>query len=75
MNLLTDGSLKPDPDKVKALKSMKSPIVNSEVETFLGMVTYLTRFAPNLSEVTNPLRRLLTQYAYELQWSAANRCI
>jgi hypothetical protein len=48
---------------------MKLPTVKSELETFLGMVTYLSRFAPNLSEVTNPLQRLLTQQVNELQWN------
>ena len=48
---------------------MKLPTVKSELETFLGMVTYLSRFAPNLSKVTNPLHRLLTQHANELQWN------
>ena len=67
-HLLTDKGLKPDPDKVRAVQSMKLPTVKSELETFLGMVTYLSRFAPNLSEVTNPLHRLLTQQANELQW-------
>ena len=68
-HLLTDKGLKPDPDKVRAVQSMKLPTVKSELETFLGMVTYLSRFAPNLSEVTNPLHRLLTQHANELQWN------
>ena len=49
-HLLTDKGLKPDPDKVRAVQSMKLPSVRSELETFLGMVTYLSKFAPNLSE-------------------------
>ena len=32
------------------------------------MVTYLSKFAPNLSELTNPLRKLFENHANELQW-------
>ena len=67
-HLLTDNGLKPDPDKIEAIQSMKLPIVKTELETFLGMVTYLSKFAPILSEATNPLRKLVTQHANELQW-------
>ena len=49
---LTDNGLKPDPDKVKAIQFMKLPAVKSELETFLGTVTYLSKFAPYLSEPT-----------------------
>ena len=43
-HLLTDNGLKPDPDKIKAIQSMKLSIVKTELETFLGMVTYLSKF-------------------------------
>ena len=35
--------------------------ISNYLETFLGMVTYLAKFAPNLSEITSPLRMLLTK--------------
>ena len=38
---------------------MDAPKDRSELETILGMVTYLTRFAPNLATLTAPLRNLL----------------
>lgn len=46
---------------------MKPPTNTGELETFLGIVTYLSKFAPNLSEVTSPLRVLLTQNV-EFHW-------
>ncbi|KAJ8333874.1 hypothetical protein SKAU_G00411930 [Synaphobranchus kaupii] len=49
---LTREGIRPDPNKVKAIKEM-------ELETILGMVTYLSRFAPKLSEATAPLHQLL----------------
>lgn len=66
-HLLTDKGLKIDPAKVKAIKEMPSPTNKAEIETVLGMVTYLQRFAPNLSELTSPMRQLLSKDA-EFRW-------
>ncbi|XP_053380789.1 uncharacterized protein K02A2.6-like [Mercenaria mercenaria] len=55
-HLLTSKGLKMDPSKVKAIEQMPSPTTKSELQTVLGMITYLQRFAPNLSEITTPLR-------------------
>lgn len=55
-HLLTSEGVGPDPDKVSAVREMKPTKDKSEIETFLGMVTYLAKFAPNMSEITSPLR-------------------
>ena len=55
-HLLTADGLKPDPAKVAAIQDMSPPTNKNELQTILGMVNYLLRFAPNLSEVTQPLR-------------------
>lgn len=60
-HLLTQKGIQPDPEKVRAVTTMKEPTNKSELETFLGMVTYLSKFTPNLSEITSPLRMLLTK--------------
>ena len=60
-HLLTTDGVGPDPDKVSAIIEMKPPNNKSELETLLGMVTYLAKFAPNLSEITSPLRTLLVK--------------
>ena len=56
---LTREGIRPDPNKVKAIKDMAAPQSKAELETILGMVTYLSKFAPRLSETTAPLRQLL----------------
>ncbi|XP_053376863.1 uncharacterized protein K02A2.6-like [Mercenaria mercenaria] len=66
-HLLTSKGLKMDPSKVKAIEQMPSPTTKSELQTVLGMVTYLQRFAPNLSEITTPLRQLLSKDV-EFRW-------
>ncbi len=68
-NVLTAEGLKPDPAKVKAIKEMAAPKNREELETILGMITYLAKFAPNLSEATAPMRDLLKQ-KNEFLWDA-----
>ena len=46
---------------------MEPPKNKAELETLLGMVNYLSKFAPNLSQVTSPMRQLLTKNA-EFIW-------
>ena len=58
-HILTPDGLKPDPAKIKAINEMPPPKDKQELQTFLGMVTYLSKFSPNLSDATKPLRDLL----------------
>ena len=67
--LITSEGIKPDPMKVKAVQEMKPPADRKELETMLGMVTYLSKFAPNLAETTKPLRDLLKK-DNEFLWDA-----
>lgn len=53
-----DG-LKPDPAKLQGIQEMPSPQNKQDVKRFLGMVNYLQRYAPNLSQATAPLRDFL----------------
>ncbi|RXN13855.1 Retrovirus-related Pol poly from transposon [Labeo rohita] len=58
---LTPDGIKPDPQKVAAIKEMTPPKDRAELETILGMVNYLAKFAPSLSDINAPLRQLLRQ--------------
>ena len=60
-HILTTDGIEPDPDKVSAIRDMPPPTSKAELETFLGMVTYLSKFSPNLSEATSPMRQLLAK--------------
>ena len=61
--------LKPDAEKIKAIQDMPTPTNKKELESFLGMVTYLSKFAPHMSTVTKPLRDLLKKDV-PFQWDA-----
>ena len=64
-HVLTPHSLKPDPSKFKAILAMPTPSDKKVLKRLLGMITYLAKFLPNLSDVTEPLRRLLDK---DVQW-------
>lgn len=42
---LTREGVKPDSEKISAIRDMSPPKNKSELETILGMVNYLSRFA------------------------------
>lgn len=55
-----DG-IRPDPDKLEAIKTLEAPKDIAELRRLLGMVNHLARFLPNISEITAPLRALLSK--------------
>ena len=65
---LTQEGIKPDDEKVCAIKDIPAPTDKKGVERLLGVVTYLGKFIPNLASVTEPIRVLLRK-DIEFQWS------
>ena len=49
----------PDPKKVKTISEMAKPTSKTDLQRFLGMVAYLWKFIPNLSDKTKELRELI----------------
>lgn len=62
-----EGTL-PDEKKVKAIMEMPKPQNKKDIERFLGLVQYVGKFIPNLSDITSPIRHLMKQET-EWQWS------
>ena len=57
-HIVTSEGLKPDQEKIKAIRDMKEPSNITELRGFIGFVQYLAKFLPNLSDVIEPLRKL-----------------
>ena len=62
-HLLTADRLKPDDEKINAVIHMPKPANKNELQRFLGFINYQDKFALHLSEVCEPLRRLLDKNA------------
>ncbi|XP_024885717.1 uncharacterized protein K02A2.6-like, partial [Temnothorax curvispinosus] len=64
-----DEGVQPDPEKVKAITSMKRPTNTKEVKRFLGMVHFQLKFIEHLADITKPLRKLLKD-SVEFMWES-----
>ena len=57
-HIISKDGIKPDPKKINAITNMPIPTNKTELQRFLGMINYLEKFVPNLSQVISPLRIL-----------------
>ena len=67
--IFSDKGVKPHPKKVEDVNNMPAPNSKKELQEFLGLVTYLSPFIPNLSDKAANLRNLLKKDA-EFVWDA-----
>lgn len=65
-HILTKDGVKPDPAKVKDIVEMAPPEDVKALSRFLGMVNYVSKFIPKLSEMATNLRELNKQ---DVAWS------
>ena len=58
-HVLSKDGLKPCPDRIHAIWDMPASQGKGELSMFLGMMTYLSKLMPHLSEVTAVHRQLM----------------
>ena len=68
-HIIGHNQVKPDDEKVRAINEMPRPHDKKAVQRFLGMVTYVAKFLPSLSEISAPLRQLVKDDV-EWHWDA-----
>ena len=56
----TDG-YNPAQSKITAIVEMSCPNSNKEVQSFIGMINYLSKFSPRLTELAEPIRELVKE--------------
>ena len=54
---------KPSDTKVKAITEMPKTENLKDLQTFLGMVQYLSKFSPRIAELAEPLQDLMKKHA------------
>ena len=66
--IISEDSIKPDENKVEAIRSLPVPTCVKEVRSFIGMCSYYRRFIPNFSQIAEPIIALTRKYAH-FKWS------
>ena len=69
-HVLSEDGTHPDPAKIKAIINMPTPTEKQELQRFLGMINYISKFVENFSETTAPLRELLHN---DVEWCWQDR--
>lgn len=62
-----------DPGKVEAITQFQTPECVDDVRRWLGMVNYVAKFIPKLSQKTSPLRELLN-HDVAWHWDEPQKC-
>lgn len=62
-HILSPEGVAPADEKVQSILQFRPPQSKEELRSFLGLVTYVSRFIPNLATVNYPLRELLKREA------------
>lgn len=68
-HIITTDGLQPKPVTVQAIVNIPTPVDKQGVRRFLGAINYLSKFCPQLSTVTQPLRNL-TKDDMPFLWSS-----
>ena len=63
----TNKGRKPSGTKVTAITEMPKPTILKDLQTFLGMIQYLSKFSPRIAEIAEPLR-VLTKKCAPYAW-------
>ena len=53
--VVSELGFSPDPEKIYAIHDMPTPSCKQDLQRLLGMINYLGKYIPNMSELTAPL--------------------
>ena len=71
-HVFTSSGVSPDPRKVEAIANASEPTNAQEVRSLLGLVTYCSRFIPDLATISAPLRELTKENA-KWEWNTTHK--
>lgn len=70
--LYSKDGVRPNPERITAIKVIEAPQNSQQLQKFLGMATYMGPFIPNLSTHTSVLRELLKKDS-QFDWTATHQ--
>lgn len=62
-HIITPDGVKPNPDKIAAVKNFPTPRNAKEIKSFLGLVGYYRKFIKDFAKITKPMTRCLKKNA------------
>ncbi|RUS68488.1 hypothetical protein EGW08_023750 [Elysia chlorotica] len=71
-HVISSDGIKTDPEKVRAIRDFPPPTCLTEVRRFLGMVQYLSRYIPHLTDDLHPIQNL-TKKDVPFLWSESQK--
>ena len=72
--VFSEEGISPDPQKVEDLKKLAVPRNSEELQSLIGMLGFSSRFIPNYSTLTDPLRQLIKKNAKWVWGKERSRC-
>ena len=67
------GVISQDPQKTTVIVKMSPPTTVTQLRRFLGMINQMSKFSPNLSEISQPFRELLSPKVSWIFWEQAQQ--
>ena len=58
-HMISKRGIEVNPDKIKAILDMPAPKTEKEIRGFLGRLQYISRFIARLTDICEPIFRLL----------------
>jgi transposase InsO family protein len=68
---LSNGTIQPDPERIRPILEFPEPKNLKELERFLGMTNYFRTFVPNFAEVARPLH--IMKKSENVEWTQESR--
>ena len=63
-HIITPDGVKPNPEKIHAIKNFPIPKTQKEIKSFLGLIGYYRKFIPDFAKITKPLTKCLKKNAH-----------
>ncbi len=54
-HVIGGGRVKPEPEKLRAVREYPTPVTKKDIRAFLGLVGYYRRFSPHFAQIALPL--------------------